>query len=166
MQVPAPPAGFAQQGPPKSPHLAHVPPLHLVSGAVQTPPPVLVVQQGRPTPPQVPHEPLLRRALRRQRAMRLVRQWLHGWRHLLREFGQWLRLVGVLAVGPGPARTVWKDNRVDYFFAHLDEVVDAHIAGLFFGAGAGGMTTPETDGGNLVAKTTAYRAAGGVKLCP
>ncbi len=60
----------------------------------------------------------------------------------------------------------WKDNRVDYFFAHLDEVVDAHIAGLFFGAGAGGMTTPETDGGNLVAKTVAYRAAGGVKLCP
>ncbi len=60
----------------------------------------------------------------------------------------------------------WQDNRVDYFFAHMDEVAAAHIAGLFFGAGMGGMTTPETDGGNLLAKTTAYRAAGGTKLGP
>lgn len=59
----------------------------------------------------------------------------------------------------------WKDNRVDYFFAHMDEVVAAHIVGLFFGAGMGGMTTPESDGGNLVAKTSAYRTAGGAKLC-
>lgn len=60
----------------------------------------------------------------------------------------------------------YQDNRLDYFFAHMDEVVDAHIVGLFFGAGAGGMTTPETDGGNFVAKTTAYRNAGGAKLSP
>ena len=60
----------------------------------------------------------------------------------------------------------WQDNRLDYFFAHMDEVVAAHVVGLFFGAGATGMTTPETDGGNFVAKTTAYRAAGGAKICP
>jgi hypothetical protein len=60
----------------------------------------------------------------------------------------------------------WRDNRLDYFFAHMDEVVAAHIVGLFFGAGAGGMTTPETDGGNFVSKTAAYRAAGGIKVCP
>jgi len=60
----------------------------------------------------------------------------------------------------------WQDNRLDYFFAHMDEVVAGHVVGLFFGAGMGGMTTPETDGGNLVSKTTAYRAAGGVKLGP
>jgi len=60
----------------------------------------------------------------------------------------------------------WRDTRLDYLFAHMDEVAAAHIAGLFFGAGAGGMTTPETDGGNFVARTTAYRAAGGRKLCP
>lgn len=55
---------------------------------------------------------------------------------------------------------------MDYFFGHMGEVAAAHIVGLFFGAGMGGMTTPETDGGNLVAKTTAYRSAGGSKLCP
>jgi hypothetical protein len=60
----------------------------------------------------------------------------------------------------------WRDNRLDYLFAHMDEVAAAHIVGVFFGAGAGGMTTPETDGGNFVARTTAYRAAGGRKLCP
>jgi hypothetical protein len=60
----------------------------------------------------------------------------------------------------------WKDNRVDYFFAHLDEVSAAHIVGLFFGAGMGGMTTPETDGGNLTGKTTTYRSAGGATVCP
>jgi hypothetical protein len=60
----------------------------------------------------------------------------------------------------------WKDNRVDYFFAHTDEVVAAHIVGLLFGAGMGGMTTPETDGGNFVTRTVAYRNAGGTKICP
>ena len=60
----------------------------------------------------------------------------------------------------------WRDNRLDYFFAHMDEVVAAHIVGLFFGAGMGGMTTPETDGGNLVDKTIAYRAGGGTTICP
>jgi hypothetical protein len=60
----------------------------------------------------------------------------------------------------------YKDNRLDYFFAHMDEVAAAHIVGLFFGAGSTGPTTPETDGGNLVNKTTAYRTAGGTKVCP
>jgi hypothetical protein len=60
----------------------------------------------------------------------------------------------------------WQDNRLEYFFAHMDEVAAAHVVGLFFGAGMGGMTTPETDGGTLVAKTKAYAAAGGTKICP
>ena len=60
----------------------------------------------------------------------------------------------------------YKDNRLDYFFAHMDELVAAHIVGLFFGAGADGPTTPETDGGNFVNKTLAYRNAGGAKVCP
>jgi hypothetical protein len=53
----------------------------------------------------------------------------------------------------------YRDNRVDYLFAHLDEVVAANGAGLFFGAGEGQQTTPETDGGNLVAKVKAYGTA-------
>ncbi len=59
----------------------------------------------------------------------------------------------------------WKDNRVDYFFAHPGELAAAHVAGMLFGAGAGGMTTPETDGGNLIAKVKAYDLAPQA-LCP
>jgi hypothetical protein len=53
----------------------------------------------------------------------------------------------------------WKDNRVDYFFAHTQELADIHSIGFAFGAGAGGQTTPETDGGNLIAKVKAYGGA-------
>jgi hypothetical protein len=60
----------------------------------------------------------------------------------------------------------YKDNRVDYLFAHLQEVAAANVAAIAFGAGAGCNTTPSTDGGNLVAKTKAYAAAGGQKPCP
>ncbi len=60
----------------------------------------------------------------------------------------------------------WHDNRVDYFFAHPDELAAAHMVGMAFGAGAGGQTTPETDNGNLIAKTKSYVASGGQKLCP
>lgn len=76
----------------------------------------------------------------------------------------WQIPVGNMALGD--TNDHWKDNRVDYFFAHTDQVVGAHVVGLLFGAGMGGMTTPETDGGNLVAKTIAYRSAGGVTICP
>lgn len=59
----------------------------------------------------------------------------------------------------------WQDNRVDWLFAHMIDVASAHVVGLLFGAGADGMTTPETDGGNLIAKTTSYRQAGGTNIC-
>ncbi len=62
--------------------------------------------------------------------------------------------------------TQWKDNRVDYFFAHPSELAAAHMVAFAFGAGAGDQTTPETDNGNLIAKTKAYASAGGQKLCP
>jgi hypothetical protein len=60
----------------------------------------------------------------------------------------------------------WRDNRLDYYFDHLDEVVAAHGAGIAFGAGQGDQTNPSTDGGHLVARTKAYRAAGGQLACP
>jgi hypothetical protein len=75
----------------------------------------------------------------------------------------------------------YKDNRVDYFFggsasqvqsgaavtvpAHWSELAAAHVVGVAFGAGAGGQTTPDTDGGNLATKTKAYVASGGQGLC-
>ena len=40
LHVPVPPAGLSQQGEPRSPQLAQVPALHLVSGAVHVAVPV------------------------------------------------------------------------------------------------------------------------------
>ncbi len=60
----------------------------------------------------------------------------------------------------------WKDNRVDYFFGHTQELASAHAIGAAFGAGAGDQTLPETDGGNLVSKMKAYVAGGGQPLLP
>jgi hypothetical protein len=61
----------------------------------------------------------------------------------------------------------YKDNRVDYFFAHMTELAGAHAIGVAFGAGAGDQTTPESDGGNFVNKAKAYygSAGGGQSLC-
>jgi hypothetical protein len=61
----------------------------------------------------------------------------------------------------------WKDNRVDYFFGHTSELAGAHALGVAFGAGAGDQTSPETDGGNFVAKAKSYfaQSAGGQPLC-
>nr|WP_254553030.1 RICIN domain-containing protein [Kitasatospora sp. MMS16-BH015] len=58
----------------------------------------------------------------------------------------------------------YKDDKVDWFFAHMDQVANAHIAGLLFGAGQQEQTTPETDGGNLINKTIAYHNSGGTAL--
>lgn len=60
----------------------------------------------------------------------------------------------------------YRDNRVDYFFAHPDELARAHGAGFFFGPGAGDQTSASTDDGNLVGKVNAYRTAGGQAPCP
>ena len=60
----------------------------------------------------------------------------------------------------------WKDNRVDYFFAHTAELAAAHSVGFAFGAGLDGeTTTPESDNGNLVTRVRAYKQAGGQRLC-
>lgn len=59
----------------------------------------------------------------------------------------------------------WQDNRVDYLFSHLPAVAQSGIVALLFGAGASDQTTPESDGGNLIAKTQANWQAGGTALC-
>ncbi|WP_225097449.1 RICIN domain-containing protein [Streptomyces sp. CoH27] len=58
----------------------------------------------------------------------------------------------------------YKDDKVDWFFGHMDQVANAHIAGLLFGPGQQEQTTAETDGGNLISKTTAYHNSGGTAL--
>jgi hypothetical protein len=58
----------------------------------------------------------------------------------------------------------YKDDKVDWFFAHMDQVANAHIAALLFGPGQQEQTTVETDGGNLISRTIAYRNSGGVAL--
>jgi hypothetical protein len=61
--------------------------------------------------------------------------------------------------------TAWRDNRVDYFFAHTAEVAAARSVGFSFGAGEGRQTTPETDTGNLVRRVRAYKQGGGQSPC-
>jgi|GEM_PF-1210173 len=58
----------------------------------------------------------------------------------------------------------YKDDKVDWFFAHMDQVANAHVAGLFFGPGQQEQTSVETDGGNLINKTIAYHNSGGTPL--
>jgi len=60
----------------------------------------------------------------------------------------------------------WQDNRVQYFFDHPGEYVTAHVAGIAFGSGADGQTTPSSDGGYLVSRTTLYLAGGATPACP
>ncbi len=59
----------------------------------------------------------------------------------------------------------WQDNRVQYFFGHMNEMAAAHGIGVVYGAGAGDQTMPETDGGYFVSQSNAYFTAGGEALC-
>ncbi|MER6069645.1 RICIN domain-containing protein [Streptomyces sp. NPDC001817] len=58
----------------------------------------------------------------------------------------------------------YKDDKVDWLFGHMDQVANAHIAGLLFGAGQQEQTSIETDGGNLISKTIDYHNRGGAAL--
>lgn len=58
----------------------------------------------------------------------------------------------------------YKDDKVDWFFSHMDQVANAHVAGLLFGPGQQEQTSVETDGGNLINKTIAYHNSGGTAL--
>jgi len=58
----------------------------------------------------------------------------------------------------------YQDDKVDYLFAHPDDVAASHIVALLFGAGQQEQTSPETDGGNLINKTINYWKLGGTPL--
>ncbi|MDN3023510.1 RICIN domain-containing protein [Streptomyces sp. S.PB5] len=91
---------------------------------------------------------------------------LKFWKTMAESVGKpvvlWQIPVGNMAQNNTPDH--YKDDKVDWFFGHMDQVADAHIAGLFFGAGWSEQTTPETDGGNLIRKTIAYDNAGRTAL--
>lgn len=74
----------------------------------------------------------------------------------------WQIPVGNMAQNNTPNH--YKDDKVDWFFGHMDQVANAHVAALLFGAGWTEQTTPETDGGNLIRKTIAYHNSGGTAL--
>ncbi|WP_406349031.1 RICIN domain-containing protein [Streptomyces sp. NBC_01597] len=61
-------------------------------------------------------------------------------------------------------RNHYKDDKVDWLLSHMDQVANAHVAALLFGAGQQEQTSVESDGGNLINKTIAYRNSGGTPL--
>ncbi|MFO1128097.1 MAG: hypothetical protein U1E66_06670 [Rhodospirillales bacterium] len=108
-------------------------------------------------------------------------RWWDATDRTLPDFEQMLRWVKVLTetmgkpamwwqvpvghAGLGNSNYAWKDNRVDYFFANVADLVLANSIGAMFGAGAEGQTNPSTDGGNLVSKVRTYQGGGGASLC-
>lgn len=61
--------------------------------------------------------------------------------------------------------TQWRDNRLDYFFDHPDEVVQTHAFGVVYGAGQSDQTNPTTDNGHLMARMRTYATAGETSVC-
>jgi hypothetical protein len=75
----------------------------------------------------------------------------------------WQMPVGNMGLPNGSGK--WRDNRLDYFFDHLDEVAGSHSVGMAFGSGATGQTTPESDNGHLVSRVQAYVSNGRYAVC-
>jgi hypothetical protein len=72
---------------------------------------------------------------------------------------EWQTPLGVPSATCGGSDQHWRDNRVHYFFGHVSDLIDAGVAGMTFGTGAGGQTSLATDGGQLKAAAAAYSAS-------
>lgn len=59
----------------------------------------------------------------------------------------------------------YEDNRLDYIFDHAAAFAAAGSLGVAFGAGAGCMTTAESDNGHFVRRASAYFEAARPPLC-
>ncbi len=73
----------------------------------------------------------------------------------------WQTPLGVPSTTPGGTQGHYRDNRVRYFFAHVDELVEAGGVGVVFGSGttpATQQTTLSSDGGQFVRAAGAYYA--------
>lgn len=71
----------------------------------------------------------------------------------------WQVPLGVPSATPGGTSFHYRDNRVHYFFDHVQEFVDAGGVGMAFGTGAERQTTIDTDGGQFKAAVTRYFAS-------
>ena len=58
---------------------------------------------------------------------------------------EWQTPFGLPSPTCGGSNEHWRDNRVHYFFGHVDDLVNAGVAGMTFGTGAGGQTNLGTD---------------------
>jgi hypothetical protein len=72
---------------------------------------------------------------------------------------EWQTPMGQPSATCGGSDQQWRDNRVHYFFGHIPDLVDAGIAGMTFGTGAGGQTNLATDGDHVKNAAIAYRAS-------
>jgi hypothetical protein len=69
----------------------------------------------------------------------------------------WQTPLGVPSEVPGGTAEHYRDNRVAYFFSHVEELAAAGGAGMAFGTGAAGQTTIKTDGGQFARAAAGYR---------
>jgi hypothetical protein len=72
---------------------------------------------------------------------------------------EWQTPLGVPSTTCGGTTEHYRDNRVHYFFGHVEQLIDAGVAGMTFGTGAGEQTNLATDGGQFKAAAMAYKAA-------
>jgi hypothetical protein len=72
---------------------------------------------------------------------------------------EWQTPLGVPSDTCGGSDQHWRDNRVHYFFGHVADLIDAGVAGMTFGTGAGGQTDLSTDGDQLKNAASAYAAS-------
>jgi len=68
----------------------------------------------------------------------------------------WQVPFGVPSASPGGAAGHYRDNRVHYIFAHIDEFVAAGGLAVTFGTGAGNQTYITSDGGQFKNAVTSY----------
>jgi hypothetical protein len=71
----------------------------------------------------------------------------------------WQVPFGVPSASPGGTAGHYRDDRVHYIFAHIDELVAAGGLGVTFGTGAGNQTYITSDGGQFKSAVTRYFAA-------
>jgi hypothetical protein len=70
----------------------------------------------------------------------------------------WQTPFGVPSSTPGGSPGHYRDNRVQYFFSHLQDMIDAGGMGAAFGTGAGNQTYITSDGGQFKNAVNGYYA--------